>query len=70
MNERNGPEFIPLRNYIKECKILVLLCDADKKEIRREIMDYGSSEDRVWLGKLSFFAWQQGWSVITSLINK
>lgn len=66
MNEkRNGPEFIPLRNFIKEYKILVILYDKEDNEIRREIMDYGNSHDRSWLGKLSFYAWEQGWTVET-----
>ncbi len=66
MNNKNGPEFIPLRNFNKECKIDVVVYDTNDKEIRREVMDYGKREDREWLGKLSFYCWEQGWVVETS----
>ena len=63
--KRNGPEFAPLRNYVKEFKIVVEIYDDNDNVIRSERMDYGNSEDRIWLGKLSFWAWSNGHVVET-----
>ena len=66
MVERNSlPEFAPLRNYVKQFKIIVDIYDKNDKVIRTERMDYGKSEDRLWLGKLSFWAWDNGHVVET-----
>lgn len=66
-SKRNGPEFAPIRNYIKQFKIIVDIYDANDadKLIRSERMDYGNPEDRLWLGKLSFWAWDNGHVVET-----
>lgn len=55
--QKNGPEFAPIRSYVKEFKIKVTVFDNNDNIIRIEIMDYGKPEDRVWLGKLSYWAW-------------
>lgn len=60
-----GPEFAPLRKYVDSFKIIVDIVDSSGKVIRSEAMDYGKSEDRLHLGKLSFWAWNEGHSVIT-----
>lgn len=65
MTTRNGPEFAPIRNYVKQFKIIVDIYDKDDKVIRTERMDYGIQEDRLWLGKLSFWAWENGHVVET-----
>jgi hypothetical protein len=65
MNNRNGPEFAPLRDFIKSFKIIVTVIDKDDNEIRREVMDYGKPDDRAWLGKISYWAWSNGHSVET-----
>lgn len=62
---KNGPEFAPLRNYVKSFKIIVEIFDKDDNVIRTERMDYGEPEDRAWLGKLSFWSWSNGYSVET-----
>ncbi len=64
-NDKSGPEFAPLRKYVDTFKIIVDIRDIDDKLIRTEIMDYGKSEDRLWLGKLSFWAWSNGHKVVT-----
>ena len=63
--KRNGPEFAPLRNYVKNYNILVEIYDKDDNIIRTEQMDYGNYEDRIWLGRLSYWAWTNGHSVET-----
>lgn len=64
-NKKNGPEFAPLRTYVKEFKIVVEIYDENDNVIRTERMNYGNAEDRVWLGKLSFWAWSNGHTVET-----
>ena len=65
-NNRNGPEFAPVRNFINTFPIEVVIYDTNDKEIRREIMDYGKPDDRNWLGKLSWWAWSSGYIVETA----
>lgn len=67
---RNGPEFIPIKNYVKEFKILVTLFDKDDNVVREEKMDYGKAEDRVWLGRLSYYAWSNGYTVETKALKE
>ena len=64
-NKRNGPEFLPLREYVKEFKIIVTIYNDKDEVVREEKMDYGRVEDRVWLGKLSFYAWNNNLIVET-----
>jgi len=60
------PEFAPLRDFNKSFKIDVTIYDENDTIVRYEEMDYGKPEDRQWLGKLSFWAWQNGYYVETS----
>ncbi len=64
-NEKSGPEFAPLRKYVDTFKIIVDIKDSSGQIIRTETMDYGKSEDRLWLGKISFWAWSNGYKVVT-----
>jgi hypothetical protein len=61
----NGPEFAPIRNFVKTFPIVVTIINKDDTEIRVEHMDYGKQEDRIWLGKLSYWAWDHGHIVET-----
>jgi len=65
MAERNGPEFAPLRDYVKVFSIVVTVYDKNDIVIREETMDYGNFDDKKWLGKLSHFYWTQGCTVET-----
>lgn len=60
---KNGPEWGPIRNYVKTFKIIVTIFDDDDNVIRTERMDYGIAEDRAWLGRLSYWAWSNGHTV-------
>lgn len=64
-NERNGPEFAPLREFVKSFPIVVTIFNSNDDAIRTERMDYGKPDDRVWLGKLSYWAWTNGHTVET-----
>lgn len=66
---RNGPEFAPIRDYIKSFKIKVTVFDKNDEVVRTEVMDYGKPEDRVWLGRLSFWSWQNSHYVETEALK-
>jgi hypothetical protein len=65
MNNKTGPEFAPIRNYVKDFPITVNIYDDKDKLVRTEKLNYGNSEDRSWLGKLSYWGWTNGHSVET-----
>ena len=65
MADRNGPEFAPIRNFVKTFINNVVIYDTKDNEIRREVMDYGKAADRQWLGKISYWAWESGYVVET-----
>ncbi len=67
---RNGPEFAPIRDYVKSFKIKVTVYNQNDDIIRIEIMDYGKAEDRVWLGKLSFWSWSNNHYVETERLTE
>jgi hypothetical protein len=65
MNDRDhGPESAPLKTYIKTYKLSVRIYDGDKL-IDEKTLDYGNFEDKRYLGKLSFWAWNKGYTVET-----
>lgn len=70
MANQDGPEFAPLRKYVETFKLIVEIHDKADNIIRSEIMDYGKSDDRNWLGKLSFWAWTNGHKVVTRAENR
>ncbi len=64
--DRNGlPEFSPIRDFVKSFKIKVTVFNKNDDVVRTEIMDYGLPSDRIWLGKLSFWAWSNSHYVET-----
>lgn len=65
-NNQSGPEFAPLKDFIKTFKIRVEVFDKDDNIVRTEVMDYGKYQDKVWLGRLSFWAWNNNYTVETS----
>ena len=72
MNEppnMQGPESAPLRNYIKSYKIKINIYDGDDNLIKTENLDYGNFEHKKFLGRLSFWAWELGYTV-ESCANK
>ena len=63
----NGPENIPLMGYIKSFEVAVFIIDLknDDAIIDMRKIDYGNFEHKRWLGKVSFWAWANGYSVET-----
>lgn len=58
------PWDLPLKNYIKTFPLIVSIYDGDKL-LHEEEIDYGVSEHRKLLGRLTFWACDQGYCVET-----
>ncbi len=61
----NGPESAPLRDFVKQYDIVVNFYNQDEELVRTEKLDYGDYEQKKWLGKLSYWAWELGYTVET-----
>ncbi len=63
----NGPESIPLRDYVKSFKVAVFIYDLKNNDeiIDMREIDFGNRDDKAWLSKVSFWAWSKGYSVET-----
>lgn len=80
MNKRSnnfeGPWDVPLRKFNNNflAKITVIkpaLTDAEEdKIIDEKVIDYGEYEDRKFLGRISFWAWNNGYIVETMAVPK
>lgn len=60
----NGPEAMPLREYVKDFPLIIVVYDGDRL-IRKEEINYGNSEHRKWLGKITYWACSNHYSVET-----
>lgn len=61
-----GPESVPLKNFIDSLMVTVLIYRiSDNKLIKKEEVDYGDVKSRKWLGKVSYWAWNQNCYVKT-----
>lgn len=62
----NGPESVPLRDFIKTLPIVVSVYDlkTDKLE-NRQFIDYGNPDHRRWIGRVTAWAVLNGKSVET-----
>lgn len=61
-----GPEDLPLRAYVSNHPLVILIIDVkSKRRIREERINYSDAEARKWLGKLTYFATTNGYLVQT-----
>lgn len=60
-----GPESIPIRGYIKSFPMLVTVYNGDDV-MREELIDYGITDHRRWLGRVTFWAVNNNYVVETS----
>lgn len=61
-----GPEDIPLKGYIKEFPIVIIIYDIiSNRPIREERINYSDGEARKWLGRICYWACANGYSVKT-----
>lgn len=61
-----GPESVPLREYVKSFLITVTIYDKNDNVIREETIDYGNRDHRQWLGKVTFWGCNEGYVIETS----
>lgn len=61
-----GPEQLPLKEFVKEHQLVIVLKDIkSKRRIREEHINYSDPEARRWLGKVTYYATTNGYSVET-----
>lgn len=60
-----GPWDAPLREYVKTFPMEISVFDNDKL-IHREDIDYGNYNHRKFLGRLTYWACSQGYTVETT----
>ena len=58
-----GPWDLPLREYVKSFPIVVAIYDGEKL-VHEEKIDYGNYEHRKWLGRATYWATSNGYSVV------
>lgn len=65
-NVPRGPWDIPLKTYVKELIIVVLIKDVkSSRYIKEEKVNYSEPEIRKWLGRISYWAWSNGYLIET-----
>lgn len=61
-----GPWDIPLKSYVKEFYIILLVKDIkSNRYIKEEKVNYSDPEIRKWLGRMSYWAWCHGYAIET-----
>ena len=67
----DGAENVPLSSFNKSFIVVVFIYNLKNNDevIDMRQIDYGSLEDRRWLGKVSFWAWSKGYSVETMRLS-
>lgn len=61
----NGPEDVPLKEYIREFSMVILIWDKDDNLIRKEEINYSDHKQRSWLGRVTHWACSNHYSVET-----
>lgn len=61
----NGPESVPLRDYVKNFPLIVTVYDVNDNVVRKETIDYGNYEHRKFLGRLTYWSCSHGYVVET-----
>jgi hypothetical protein len=62
----NGPENSPLRQFVKSFMVVVTVYDLKtENSVREEVIDFGDYEHRKWLGKITYWAVSNGYSIET-----
>ena len=70
MAYRKGAENVPLKNINKQMPILVIIYDLRNGDrvVEEKRINYGDAEERKWLGRISFWAYENHCSVETIAI--
>lgn len=59
----NGPESLPLRNYIEHLPLTVTVYDDKDNVMREEKIDYSTPDHRKWIGRVTVWACTNGFTV-------
>ena len=61
----DGPENVPLRNYIKSLPVAIFIYDLknDDNIIDCREIDFSNREDKAWLSRVSVWAFSKGYSI-------
>lgn len=61
-----GPEDLPLKGYVKEHHLVIILKDVKSgRRIREERINYSDPDARRWLGKVTYYGTTNGYSIET-----
>lgn len=61
-----GPEDLPLKSFVKEHPLVIVLKDIKSgRRIREERINYSDPEARRWLGKITYYGTTHGYSIET-----
>lgn len=61
-----GPEDIPLKGYVSQHPIVILIIDIkSKRKIREERINYSDADARRWLGRITHWATTNNYMVQT-----
>jgi hypothetical protein len=64
-----GPWDAPLRDYVKTHILMVTVYDFEDNIIKQERIDYGNFDHRKFLGKITFWATTNNYSVETMALK-
>ena len=65
-NVPRGPEDMPLKGYVKDHKLVIILKDIKSgRRVREERINYSDPEARRWLGKVTYYGTTHGYSIET-----
>lgn len=68
---KQGAENVPIRDFNTSTPIKVFVIDLQNEDniVKEVTLDYGKSEDRKYLGKLTFWALQNHHSIETMSVK-
>ena len=65
----SGPWDAPLREYVKKHLLKITVYDFEDNVIKQETIDYGNYEHRKFLGKVTYWATTNKYSVETIALS-
>lgn len=60
-----GPWDVPLKEYNNHFLVRLIVYDSDDNELTNKVLDYGLLDDRKFIGRISFWAYTNGYVVET-----
>lgn len=69
-NDLRGPWDAPLKEFNNHFLVRLIVYDKNDKEMANHVIDYGNFADRKFIGRISFWAYTNGYAVETYAENK